>query len=143
MQTKRTRVMAGPSRETGGGRASSAGQLGMKRRRQVAALLHQHRVAVVARQDAHAAPDPPDDRRADEDRLQSARPRRAELRHAAVQLPAVGVALDVDIHQAEALLVGVRDPAGQQDGAGAGAEDGPARAELAQRLEQVLGVAAA
>ena len=66
-----------------------------------------------------------------------------QLRHAAVQLPAVGVALDVDVHQAEALLLRVRHAAGQQDGAGAGAEDGPARAELAQRLEQIRRRAAA
>jgi hypothetical protein len=84
-----------------------------------------------------AAVDAPDDRRADEHRLQLARARCAsrirlgvEHHHAAVDLPAVGVALHGDIHQPQALLRRVGDLGGHQDGAGAGAEHRLAPAEL-------------
>ena len=109
------------------------------------AFFHQDRIALVSRQHACAVPHAPDDGGADEDgfhisgRCAGLEFRfRRDARDTAIDLPPVGVALDADIDEPQALLRGARNLVGQQDRAGAGSEDGPPPAELAQRLHQVL-----
>ena len=82
----------------------------------------------------HAA----DDGRADEDGFQVAAVRHGDARDAAVDLAAVGVALDGDVHQTEACLRGMRHFARQQNRAGAGAEDRLLLGEALERFGQVF-----
>src|SRR5437588_10871753 len=111
----------------------------------VASLLHQDWIALVSRQHARAFSDAADDGGPDEDSLHSAR-RGAGLEirfgrdagDAAIDLPAVGIALHSDVDETQAFLRRAGDFVGQQDGSGAGAEDGPLAAELPQRLHQIL-----
>ena len=125
--------------------ARVVGQLGMKRGGQMPALLDQHRIALIGRQHLRVPPT----RRMMGARMKTAsrspveRRRLSGRRDAAVELAAVGVALDADVHQPERCLRRVGDFGGQQDGAGAGSEDGPAAPEFAQRLEQMFLVRAA
>src|SRR5450755_2459510 len=85
----------------------------------------------------------PDYGRADEDRLHFALVRagcefrfRSYVRHAAIDLPAVGITFHIDIHQAQALLRWLRDAGSQKNGARASAEDGTAPSEVRHRPKQ-------
>ncbi len=98
---------------------------------QVAALLDQHRVAVVFRQNSNGRAEPADDGSADENGFQLAGGGAGfefrldlDFHHAAVDLPPVGVPFHSDIHQPQRLLRGMGDVAGNQDGPGARAENG-------------------
>ena len=69
----------------------------------------------------------------------SAERRRVDLAHEGVDLPAVGVALDGDVDQAEALLRRVRDLAREHDRAGAGPEHRAARSRRTARIASSQG----
>src|SRR5262249_1208281 len=113
--------------------ACIGGQLRMKGADYNMTGARQHRAVAHPGQDLHGRADAFDDRRSYEYHLQ----RRIEKRagcgvYEAVDLPAVGVAPDADVNQIEAELVATDDLTGQQDGAGAGAED---RTRLGKRLK--------
>ena len=116
--------------------AQVAGQFRMERRHHVAALLHPHRIAVILRQHGAARAYAADDRRADEHSFHVAAVRHRDARDAAVDLAAIGVALDGDIHQAQARLRGMRHFARQQDRSGAAAEDRLVLGEALERFGQ-------
>src|SRR5271157_133207 len=117
----------------------------MEGRDEMAALFDQDGVAVVAGEDADGGTGAPDDGSADEHsfHLTGSGAREEfglgfDLGDAAIDLAAVGVAFDVDIHKAQALLGGAGDFIGNEDGAGAGAEDGFAGAELGHGIEEAV-----
>ena len=94
--------------------------------RQVTALFHQHGVAAVPDQHMGGGPHAADDGSADEYGLELARRGTPleiqpgiDFRHAAVDLAAISVAFDSEIHQAQARLRGMCHFAGQQDCPGA------------------------
>src|SRR5713226_4450334 len=102
----------------------------MKRSQQMPALLHQDRVPVIGSQHFSARSHAPDDWGANEDCFEIAWLRtlrktgfRRDLRHAAVDLAAIRVALHGQVHQTEALLGRMGDLRGKQDGAGASTEN--------------------
>src|SRR5690348_9957809 len=97
-------------------------ELGMERGHHVPALLHPNRIALVGRQNFSAGADSQDLRRAYENRLHLIRTY-LKPRDLAINLAAVGVALDVDIDEIEAGLRGFSDGVSQQDRAGASSED--------------------
>src|SRR5471032_1862252 len=129
---------------------ASPKSVGMERGNQVRTLLDQDRVAGKPGQHVHRSPlhrtsDAPDDGRADEDSLEFAWRRPLlkvlsgiDLHHARIDLPAVTVAFHGNIHQAQALLAGMRHFPGHEDGAGAGAEHRLAAAELGQIVKETL-----
>src|SRR5665213_2531200 len=108
----------------------------MERSHHVAALLHPHRVAVILRQDRAPGAETADDGCTDKDRLQVVAHRHGNAADAAVGLPAVSVALDGEIHQAQARLRGMCYFAGQQDRSGATAEDRLVLIEALERFGQ-------
>src|SRR5207302_6993764 len=86
----------------------------------VAALLHPYRVLAVPGQHLSAGSDPADDRSPDEDRLHAATVRLVairdrELHDAAVDLAAVRIALDRNVHEGQAGLGGMGDLAGHHN----------------------------
>src|ERR1017187_5310997 len=112
---------------------------------EVAALLDQDGVAAVAGQDAGGGAGTPNDGSADEHcfHLTGGGAREElgfgfDLGDAAIDLAAVGVAFDGDVHEAQAFLGGAGNLIGDEDGAGAGAEDGFAAAELGHGVEQAV-----
>src|SRR5579884_2713797 len=120
-----------------------ARELGMKGCRHVPALLHQHGRVLITRQNARVLAETANDRGANEHRLQfpalQPAPRlRMQAHDAAVDLPSVGIALHIQIHQPQRALLRPRNTLSQQDGARAGAENRLLLAETAQWLEQVL-----
>src|SRR5258708_10280573 len=122
-------------------------QLGMKGGYQVAALLDPNRIALINSPHAGVRTDVADNRRANDDGLEIAgvRPLREirlgrKLSHAAIDLAAVPVALDRQIHEPETLLGRVRDIRRQENCAGAGSEDGPSAAKLDKRLDHAFSV---
>ena len=111
----------------------------MKGSHEVAALFHQHRVALVGRQYVSLWPHAANDRRTNEHGFEFAGMRAllefrlgCKVSDTAVDLAAIAVSLYCQIHQSQTLLRRVSDFAGQQDSPGAGAEDGPAAAEIRQ-----------
>src|SRR5450755_32570 len=119
----------------------------MERRHHVPALFHQDRVALIAGQDARLRSHTADHGRTDEHGFHFPGIRAggefglgSHLGNAAIELAAVSVAFDVDIHQAEALLQRFGDTGGQQDGPGAGAKDRTAAAERGERTKEILSV---
>ena len=101
-------------------------------------LAHQYWVTLAAGQDFDLRAGLRDAGRADENHLQwiaGQGSRRDE--DGGVDLAAVGVAFDHCIEQAEGLLGGVSDLAGQEDASSAGAEDGVAGGVVAQAVEEV------
>src|ERR1039458_3165473 len=109
----------------------------MEGRDEVAALFHQDGVAVVAGEDAGGGAGTADDGSADEHRFHFTGGGAGEkfglgldLGDAAIDLATVAVAFDRNVHEAQAFLGGAGDFIGDQDGAGASAEDGFAGAEL-------------
>ena len=108
----------------------------MKRGHQMPALLHQDRVALIGGQHRSIRAHAPDNRGANENRLEIAGLRalrktglRRDLRHAAIDLAAIGVALHRQVHETEALLGRMGNLRSQQDGARASAEN---RASLSE-----------
>src|SRR5262249_20338330 len=114
-------------------------QLGVERAGQDGPLLDQDRLAVVPRQDRDAGARAADAGRADQDQVDGGRAPRAGLRPDPVErrarldlalaglerlvLPAVGVALDIDVDQPQRPLRWSGDVRGEEDGARAGPED--------------------
>ena len=87
--------------------ASVLGQFGMERGYQITPLLDQYRVALIIRQNSHSVVHVTDNRSPNEDRLHFAGScaifevwKRLELHDAAIDLPAVGVALDRNVYEA-------------------------------------------
>lgn len=66
--------------------------------------------------------------------------RRVEGEDGGVALVAVGIALDGNVEDAEAALGGMADFAGEEDGSGAGAEDGLAAGVVLKSVEEVVAV---
>src|ERR1019366_2359024 len=120
---------------------SVTGQLGMERRCPHGALADEYRVAVVAGEDLDGRAGPLEERRADEDAGErvSAELGDVEGRLEALELGAVAVAAHGDVEGTEAGLVGapIEHRGGEQDRAGARAEDGETVVEAGgQRGEQ-------
>src|SRR5579864_2955731 len=119
--------------------ARVGGELGMKCGHHMAALLHPNRIAVITGQYGRIRAYLPDDGRADENRFQfAAAILESDVRDAAVDLAAVGVALDLDVHQAEARLRGMGYFAGEQNGARAASVDRLLSGKDLQRTGQLL-----
>src|SRR4051794_29543867 len=77
-------------------------QLGVERGDQEAALAQQDRLAIVLGQHFHSIPDVPDTRCPDEDAAQRlVLPLEPEIRLEAGDLPSIGVAVDLEVHQAQ------------------------------------------
>src|ERR1051326_1177547 len=106
----------------------------MERRRDDVALPHGHHVFALLRQHFYAVADRDDLRRADEHHLHR-RPLERAAANRALELAAVAVAADADVERAERRPRVVLDLAGEQDCAGARAEDRALRGEAAQRAE--------
>src|SRR5688572_22691692 len=113
-------------------------QLRVKRGCEMPSLLYQHRVTVIAGEHSRALANTPDDRRANEDRLQIATcdSFRLQIHDPAVELPPIGITFDSDVHDAERVLNGIRDFRRDQNRTRAGTKYGLASGELAQRLCQ-------
>src|SRR6516225_1391622 len=117
----------------------------MERSHQISVLFDQHRITIVARQHLDPRSCMTNDRCPNEHRFEGPGSDsafkfgfRREPCDAAVDLPAVGVALHVEIYQPEALLLRTGHMPGHQDGPGTGSEDRLAVAEGYERLEQPL-----
>src|SRR5579871_502463 len=111
----------------------------MKRRSQMTTLLHQNRIILVSSPHFGRWTGALDDRRSDENRFQVlVEAFRMESCNAAVQLPAIAVTLNADVHQPQGFLHRIADVGRQQDGARPGTEYSPALAEPGDRLKQVL-----
>ena len=117
----------------------------MEARRDHVALLHEHRVAIAARDHFAVIPDARDARRADE-RARRARGQHVALQRerAAVELPAVAVAHDGDRQEPVAALARVLDHLGDEDHAcarrhhrNAGAQRGAERSPQPFDVEQL------
>src|ERR1051326_1500074 len=109
----------------------------MERRRDDVALPHGHHVFALLRQHFYAVADRDDLRRADEHHLHR-RPLERAAANRALELAAVAVAADADVERAERRPRVVLDLAGEQDCAGARAEDRALRGEAAQRVEAAV-----
>src|SRR5688572_23161987 len=115
----------------------------MKGRYQPIPLLHQHRITIVTCKHFDRGSHAPDNGRANKHGFQFPG-RRAlvklrvgvNLDHATIDLPAICVALDSDIHHAKALLCRARNFISHQDGARACAEHGLTAAEFGERREE-------
>src|ERR1041385_3870490 len=110
-------------------RTGGVGQVGGKGRGDDVSLTHHHRLPLECSEDYNRFADAGDLRRADEDRFEllPAAERRVNHANEAVTVPAVSVALHVNVYQAERWLRRVADRARHQYSAGAGREDGLAR----------------
>lgn len=112
-------------------------QFGMKGSHQMPALLDKHRVILVAGENLRIRPHVSDDRSANKDGLQvAAFHLRLEMDDAAIELTAVSIPLNFDIHEAERLLDRIRHLLGNKDGPGAGPENWLRFGKLPQRLLQ-------
>src|SRR5215813_9247148 len=101
----------------------------MKRRDQAIPLFYQHWITIISGKHFGLWTDAANNRSADEDGFQFSRRSPllefiggVDLHYAAIDLAAVSIAFDSDIHQAEALLRRAGNLVRHQDGAGAGAE---------------------
>ncbi len=107
-------------------------------------LFHKDRISMILGEHLYSGTRAPDDGGADENGLNIARAG-ALLKllaglnggDPAIDLTAVGIAFDGHIDDAEAFLRGVLHVGGEQNGAGAGAEDGLFLREAAQRLLEI------
>ncbi len=105
--------------------AAIVGEFGMKGGGKDAAGADEDGIVVAAREDFDVGAEARDTRRADEDHLHGAAGERGgRVEDDGVVLAPVGVALDGDVEHAEAALRWVGDFPGEEDAAGAGAEDG-------------------
>src|ERR1700679_3528773 len=115
------------------------GQLGVKGGGHHRALKHQHGKAIAAGKDCDAGTGFKDAGGAYEDHLKRAAGQFGfSAEDGGVDLPAVGIALDGGIEQAQGTLGGIENLARQQNGAGAGTEDWFDGAELLQGIEEVV-----
>ncbi len=111
---------------------------------QMSALFHKDRISMILGEHLYAGPRTPDDGRADEYGLDTARAG-ALLKllagldggDPAVDLTAVGIAFDGHIDHAEAFLRGVLHVGREQNSPGAGAEHGLLLREAAERLLEI------
>src|SRR5579859_1254328 len=104
---------------------------------QMAALLDQNRITLISSQHARVRSHVADNGRANEDGLEIAGVRPLgevrlgrKLGHAAIDLAAVAITLDSQIHERQTLLGRMGHLGCQENRAGASAEDGPAAAKL-------------
>jgi hypothetical protein len=110
----------------------------MKRCDEVPALPHEHGRLAVAGEHLNAFANAPDDRGADKYGFHLRAPD-VDAGNVAVNLPAIRIALDVDIHDAKRVLRGRGNFRRQQDRTGASGKHGFRRGKLAQRLPKILG----
>ena len=108
--------------------AAISGELRVEGSGEDVSLTNEDREGVAGGEDFHFGPGEDDARGADKDGFErnglgSGRERGVKGEDGGVALIAVGVALDDDVEDGEALLGGVADLTGEEDGAGAGAED--------------------
>src|SRR5215469_316173 len=109
----------------------------MERRSHQISLAYQHGIVTFTSQDFNLASDMGDLGCANEYGLQRlATERPLELANKAVDLPAIGVALNRDVHHAEALLRGVTDFGSQKDCARTGSESRARAHELCELLQK-------
>ena len=119
--------------------AAVVGELGVKRGSEKVALTDEDRQAIAAGKNLDTGAGFEDFWSANEDHLQRAAGKRGfGGDDGGVDLAAVAVALDNRVEQAERALRRVHDRAGEQDGPGAGAEDGMAGAEFGEELKEIV-----
>lgn len=112
-------------------------QFRVERGDEMAALFGEDRIAVVGGEHSNGRARDADDGRADEDRFEVAeRGRKGD--DARIELTAIGITLNVDIHKPERLLFGGGDMGSKKDGSGAGTEDGLGRSIGSEGLEEAL-----
>src|SRR5262249_44829699 len=104
-----------------------SGQFRMEGSRQNPLLADENRLTVPGREDFHRGADPPDSRRPDEDHRVGVPAQRGNsaARLERLTLPAITVALHIDVDEPERGLLGPADPSGYQDRPRARAEEGP------------------
>ena len=103
------------------------GQFGVESGSQDVAVLHEDRFALMFRQDACSPADFFDDRAANENHFERFAGELAGFEEdVARELPAITVAKDGHVQKLERILGRVFDLGGQENGTGAGAEDGVA-----------------
>jgi len=104
---------------------------------QMATLLSEDGISVIGGEHLNGGAGGADDGSANEDRFEVPEGGR-EIDDAGIELAAVGVALDFDIHEPERLLFRGGDVRREEDGSGAGAEDGLGLAVSAERLKEIF-----
>ena len=111
---------------------------------QMVALFHKDRISMILGEHLYSGPRAPDDGGADEDGFNIARAgallkllARLDGSDPAIDLAAVSVAFDRHVDHAEAFLRGVLHIGSEQNGPGAGAEDGLLPREPAKRLLEI------
>ena len=118
--------------------ATVGGKFGMEGSGEGAALLDEDWFVSVGGQNVNTLTDAADDRGADKHRFQIGAVGHLDFRDLRVDLAAVGVALDGYVHDSKGLLLRMVDFGGEQDGSGAGAEDGAAETIVSERFKEVF-----
>ncbi len=121
-------------------------QFRMKRRNKVPALFHQDGVSPEAGQHSHAFTNSPDDRRANEDGFEVLRccvalrktRSRIDAGNSTVELPAVRVPFDIDVHHVQRFLRRIGYLGGQKNRPRARAEHRLHFRKVLQRLYQIF-----
>lgn len=105
---------------------------------EMTALLDEDGFVSVGGENVNTLTDAADDRGADKHRFQIGAVGHLDFRDLRVDLAAVGIAFDRYVHDSKGLLLGMVDLVGEQNGSGAGAENGAPEAVVFERLEQAL-----